>query len=129
MNCLTAPALFSSGARPPSVSLHSKGALCGEGLPPRQIRRRWGKKKKKKLLNPCKLITISTTLYSTWVLGVSAAVIQGGSIMPGAVSVTILTEKGEFSHWVMDAVFQQPLELYFAFAFHFQVEHKQHRDS
>lgn len=45
MNCLTAPALVSSGARPPSVSLHSKGALCGEGLPPRQIR--WRRKKKK----------------------------------------------------------------------------------
>lgn len=37
-------------------------------------------------------------ILKTWVLGVSAGVIQGGSIMPGAVSVTILTEKGEFSH-------------------------------
>lgn len=60
MNCLMAPALFSSGACPPSVSLHSKGALCGEGLPPRHVRWRWvwGKKLQ---FNPCRLITISHT--------------------------------------------------------------------
>lgn len=79
------------------MSLHSEGALCGEGLPRRQIRRRWGEEKK---IVKSMQINHNFTYFilKTWVLGVSAAVIQGGSTMPGAVSVTILIEKGEFSH-------------------------------
>lgn len=49
--------------------------------------------------------------------------------MPGAVSVTILTEKGGIQcESLSDGGSVTPLE-HFAFAFHFQVEHKQHRDS